>query len=447
MAETGNRLFFFLGLVTLPISGRDPQAGLAFNSSIWADDYVDVDLGGFAGVEEERMPRFKPVIDGRGKNVSIAAVAVLTTMLLLALAVLGPGCGSEPVEPGFDQATIDGMEQAVREVLNRDAIPGAIVGVWVPGRGEWTAALGLADRETGEEIVATDLMRIGSVTKSFTATLVLQLVDEGLLGLDDPLADFFPWVENAQNVTVRMLLNHTSGIVDDYQNPAFWDIASTDPLYKWQPDELLKASMEMKPGVVLGVDNNYSNANYVLLGMIVEQLTGKKLAEAMEEYIFEPLGLAGTVFPEGPEIVGQHSHSYIAVDANGEMYDMTSGIDPSITWAAGAIISTLEDMKIWAQALATGELLEEKTHEEQLQWVNVPGLEGAGVGYQYGLGILKLGNFIGHNGEFSGFQATAFYLPSRDATVVVLINSNVNPTGSQDIFLGIVSILFPNEVP
>jgi len=393
------------------------------------------------------MPRSKMVKGGRGKRFDVAVAAALTA-LLLALAVLGPACGGKIETPAsFDQATIEEMEQAVRDVLNRDAIPGAIVGVWVPGRGEWTAALGLADRETGEEIRATDLMRIGSVTKAFTATLVLQLVDEGKLGLDDPLADFFPWVENSRNVTVRMLLNHTSGIVDDYASPAFWDIASTDPLYKWQPDELIKASMGTKLGVVLGADNNYSNANYVLLGMIVEQVTGKKLAEAMEEYIFGPLGLSETVFPEGPEFPGEHSHSYVLVGEDGEFLDITSGIDPSITWAAGANISALEDMKVWTRALGTGELLMEDTREERLQWVDVPGLEGAGAGYQYGLGILKLGDFIGHNGEFSGFQASAFYLPSEDATIVVMVNSNANPTGSQDVFLAIAAILFPDEVP
>ncbi len=345
-----------------------------------------------------------------------SVAAALTAALLLALAVLGPACGGKTETPvSFDQATIDAMEQAVRDVLNKDAIPGAIVGAWVPGRGEWTAALGLADRETGEEIVTTDLMRIGSVTKSFTATLVLQLVDEGLLGLDDPLANFFPWVENSQNVTVRMLLNHTSGIIDDYQNPAFWDIASTDPLYKWQPEELVRASMATKPDVVLGADFNYSNANYLLLGMIAEQVTGKKLADAMEEYIFEPLGLADTVFPDNPEFPGEHSHSYVVLGEDGESLEMTSGIDPSMSWAAGANISTVEDMKVWTQALGTGELLTEETQEERLQWVDVPGLEGAGVGYRYGLGILKLGDFIGHNGEFSGFQASAFYLPSEEA--------------------------------
>lgn len=267
------------------------------------------------------------------------------------------------------------------------------------------------------------------------------------MGLHDPLAEYFPWVQNAPNVTVLMLLNHTSGIVDDYQNPAFWDIASSDPLYKWQPEELVKASLGTNPDAVLGEDFNYSNTNYVLLGMIVEQVTGKKLAEAMEEYIFEPLGLTSTVFPDGPEISGRHSHSYIAAGEGGELYDMTSGIDPSITWAAGAIISTLKDMRVWARALASGELLEEMTHEEQLWWVDVPGMEGAGMGYQYGLGILKLGDFVGHNGEFSAFQATMFYLPSEEAAVVVLINSSVNPTGSQDIFTRIAAILSPGKLP
>jgi D-alanyl-D-alanine carboxypeptidase len=335
----------------------------------------------------------------------------------------------------------------VSEALEKDGIPGAIVGAWVPGRGEWVTATGTADCATGEEMKEGMLMRIGSITKSFTATLILQLVDEGLLALDEALADYIPWVEHSRNITLRMLLNHTSGIVDDYQDPDFMDIASADPLYRWRPEELVRASLGSDPDAVLGEDYNYSNTNYVLLGMVVEEVTGKKLAQAMQEYIFGPLGLAATVFPAGPEIAGEHAHSYVAVDSGGELYDMTCGIDPSITWAAGAIVSTLQDMKVWAPALATGELLDERTHEEQLQRVDVPNLEGAGVGYRYGLGTLELGDFIGHNGEFSGFQASMFYLPCEEATIVVLANSNVNPTGCQDIFTRVAAILFPDQVP
>jgi len=382
----------------------------------------------------------------RQGRLCFAVVGALTVFMLLALAVLGLGCGEKSQTPAaFDQETVGRLEQAVREAMESGGIPGVIAGAWVPGRGEWVTASGLADRDTGEEIETTDLMRIGSVTKSFTGTLVLVLVDEGLVGLDDQLAEYFPWVENAQEITVRMLLNHTSGIVDDYENPAFLDVASADPLYQWDPEELVRASLGTYPEAVLGETCIYSNTNYVLLGMIVEQVTGMELAEAMEEYIFGPLDLGDTVFPYGPEIAGEHSHSYIV--AEGELYDMTSGIDPSITWAAGAIVSALDDLKVWAEALATGELLEETTHEEQLQWVEMVGAEGAGIGYEYGLGILKLGNFVGHNGEFSGFQASMFYLPSQQATIVVLFNCNANQTGTQDLFTRIAAILFPDQVP
>ncbi|MBN2028442.1 MAG: beta-lactamase family protein [Actinobacteria bacterium] len=379
----------------------------------------------------------------------VASGCILAAFLLLslmALVVVVPGCGEKAQKPAaFDGETTAQLEQAVREAMERDGIPGVVAGAWVPGRGEWMAAAGLADRDTGEEIEATDLMRIGSVTKSFTGTLVLELVDEGLVGLDDPLAEYFPWVENAQDITVRMLLGHTSGIVDDYENPAFLDIASADPLYRWDPEELVRASLGTYPEAVLGETCVYSNTNYVLLGMIVEQVTGMELAGAMEKYVFEPLGLDSTVFPPGPEIEGEHSRSYVV--AEGELYDMTSGIDPSITWAAGAIVSALEDVKVWAEALATGELLEEATHEEQLRWIEMMGAEEAGIGYEYGLGILKLGDFVGHNGEFSGFLASMFYLPSQQATIVVLLNCNANPVAAQDLFMRIAAILFPHEVP
>ena len=391
------------------------------------------------------MFRFEKREDaGAGRRGGV--LAIVLAALLLVLAASGPACGEKTPPPAaFDQETIDQLEEVLQEALEKDGIPGAIAGVWVPGRGEWVAAAGLADRETGEAMETADLMRIGSVTKSFTATLVLELVDEGLIGLDDALAGYFPWVRDAQDVTVRMLLNHTSGIVDDYSSPAFMDVASADPLYKWQPEELVRASMGVDATATLGETCIYSNTNYVLLGMIAEQASGMPLAEAMEGYIFEPLGMGDSLFPVGPEIEGEHSHSYISVE--GELYDMTSGIDPSITWGAGAIISTAYDLKEWGEALATGELLEDVTHEEQMQFVPMQGYEGAGIGYEYGLGVVKLGNFVGHNGEFSGFQASMFYLPSQQATIVAFFNCNSNPAGSQELFTRIATILFPEEVP
>lgn len=367
--------------------------------------------------------------------------------LMLALAALGPACAREASPPAFDRETVDRLEETVREVLERDAIPGAIVGAWVPGRGEWTAAVGVADRETGREIATTDLMRVGSVTKSFTATLVLALRDRGLLDLDDPVEKYLPWVPDAGEITVRMLLNHTSGLIDDYADPAFMDKASADPLYRWQPEELARASLGVDAEAVRGETSVYSNVNYVLLGMIAEGASGMEFAEALREYVLAPLGLANTFFAQGPEIAGEHSRSYIVVGEEGELYDMTSGIDPSITWAAGAVVSCLEDLRVWAEALADGRLLEETTQEQRLRWVKMEGSEDAGAGYRYGLGILELGGFVGHNGEFSGYQASVFHLPSRRATVVVLLNCNRNPTGSQDLFTRIAAILFPEEVP
>lgn len=372
----------------------------------------------------------------------------MTAVLLLALGSPAPGCGGRNgIEPAFDRETVERLEEAVREALERDGIPGALVGVWAPGRGEWAAALGTADRETGEPMRKTCRMRIGSVTKSFTATLALVLTDEGLLGLEDEIAGFFPWLENSEGITVRMLLNHTSGLTDDYRNPAFWDIASTDPLYRWEPEELARASLGADPAAAPGAECNYSNINYLLLGMIAEKVTGMRLAEAMEKHLFLPLGLADTVFPDGPEMAGEHSRSYIRLGEDGEFYDITSGIDPSITWAAGAMVSSLEDMGVWARALASGELLRESTRQERLRWVGMPGREGAGVGYEYGLGVLKIGEFVGHNGEFSGYQATVFHLPAEDASFVVLLNSSANPSGSQEVFTLIAAALFPDYVP
>jgi D-alanyl-D-alanine carboxypeptidase len=325
-------------------------------------------------------------------------------------------------------------------------VPGAVAGVWVPGEGTWTAARGLADRDAGREMRAGDLFRIGSITKTFTATVVLQLAEEGLISLDDTLEAYFPDMPHAGEITVRQLLNHTSGIWDDY-GEEFMAIAENDMLKEWGPQELLDVTLSFDPDLQPGERFHYANANYILAGMLIEQVTRNDLAVELQERIFEPLGLAHTSFAEGPQMSGDYSHGYTQEEPEADPVDITGTMDPSMVWAAGAIVSNLEDLEIWAPVLAKGELLSPRMQEERLTWVDAAPPESPGVEFRYGLGISDDGGYIGHNGMFAGYNSSMYYLPSRDATLVVLINNGTNPAYADLILIELAKVVFPDDIP
>ena len=374
----------------------------------------------------------------------------VTAFFLLLIATLSiVSCGktaTQPEQKKLSPQTMERLDKVLSKGMEVLKVPGAVAGVWVPGEGAWTAARGLADRDAGREMRTGDLFRIGSITKTFTATVVLQLVDEGQLSLDDTLDAYLPDVPHAGEITVRQLLNHTSGIWDDY-GEKFMAVAQNDMLKKWEPRELLEVTLAFDPDFKPGERFHYANANYILAGMVIEQVTGNKLAGELQKRVFEPLELAHTSFAEGPEMSGDYSHGYTQEDPAAEPVDITGTMDPSMVWAAGAIISNLEDLEVWAPALARGELLSPRMQEERLTWVDAAPPESPGVDFRYGLGVSDDGGYIGHNGMFAGYNSSMFYLPSRDATLVVLLNNGTNPAYADLILIELAKVLFPDDIP
>ncbi len=360
-------------------------------------------------------------------------VAMMVMFLLIGMSTLS--CGT----PAFDEDTRSDLDAVVEKVMKANQIPGANIGVWVPGKGDWVVARGKADMETGRAMRITDKFRIASITKTFTSTMVLQLVDEGALELDGKLAENLPEVPFSDEVTIRQLLNHTAGIVDDDENVD--DVVESNPLKKWTPMEVIEAYTGGKLGDEPGNQIRYSNAGYVILGLLIERVGGGTVNSVLQEKIAGPLGLENTYFPEGPDITGEYAHGYDGTR------DVTR-IDMSWDWTAGAMISTLDDLRTWARALAEGTLLSGKMHEAQLTLIDFPRGKGQ---IKYGLGIYYEFGFLGHDGANIGYQTDMMYLPEKDATIVILFNklsgdtSDLNAT--EKAFVGIADIVLPGSIP
>lgn len=353
-------------------------------------------------------------------------------VLLLSLAPLAAtSCGAS-----FSSQERKQMERIVRQVMKGEDIPGVIVGVWTP-EGEWVKAFGKADVETGRPMKLTDRVRIASNTKSFVATVVLQLAEEGRLSVADQLGKYVPRVPHSDEITLTQVLNMTSGIFSFTEDERFEAEFEENPLMKLTPDQEIDMALAHEPYFPPGEGYHYSDTNYEILGLVIEQVTGRRVAEEVRARVIEPLGLESTYFPETPEIPGEHPKGYVLRDGRHEDYTL---VDPSVPWAGGAMISDLRDMKRWAEALASGELLNSVSHERQMRTVPT----GTGP-TRYGLGVLEVDGFIGHTGAIFGFSSVFLRDPDRDATFVVFANKATNSSQeAPSICLELIKLLYPD---
>lgn len=371
-------------------------------------------------------------------SMSTRAIAIaLTTMLTVAACSDDPStqqsaptttATSSSAEPAkqMGDAVAQRLDAAINQAMAAVNAPGAIVGVWGPD-GSYVRAFGVADKATGAPMKTDFYHRIGSQTKTFTATGVLQLADQGKVGLDDPIAKYIDGVPQGDKITLRQLLRMQSGLFNYSESPAFQQAMFADPRTPFSPQELLGFAFA-EPNVFPPGDGFlYCNTNYILLGLVVEKVGGQPLHDYVRDHILTPLGMSHTSFPTTNAFPEPHAQGYTVQTADGKEATATDW-DPSWGWAAGAMISTLDDMHIWAPALATGKLLTPKLQAERLQTVGAPGLPPQDG---YGLGIFDLGGWIGHNGSLPGYQTVSVYLPEKQTTMVILINTDIEHQGSE----------------
>ncbi|MDQ3874115.1 MAG: beta-lactamase family protein [Actinomycetota bacterium] len=374
------------------------------------------------------------------------AVAAIVAIALMASAA----SGGERASAGrggaakFGPKDIRAFTAAVRSEMAKERIPGVSVGVWVPGRGTWVRSFGIANRGSRARMRSDLHVRIASITKSFVATVVLQLIDRGRLRLDDRLEKFVKGIPNGDDITIRQVLGMTAGIYDYTMDDGFTRRFDRNRLASWSPKQVLAIVKKHGPDFPPGERVSYSDSNYILLGLIIEKLTRRPVQRVIKDQILDRLGMKQTSFPTTPRIPSPFARGYFAGhDGKGRLRDFTA-INPNLAWTAGAMISTLRDLRLWARALATGRLLKNATHRAQLKFRQIPNPGGPYIGY--GLGTFNLDGFVGHNGAIFGFNSAMFYLPKARATFVVTLNKSTNFSGdATDIFVGIARHLFPGR--
>jgi D-alanyl-D-alanine carboxypeptidase len=278
---------------------------------------------------------------------------------------------------------------------------------------------GLAEIPTKRPMRADDRFKIASITKSYTATVVLQLVGEGKLRLSDTVEQRLPGlVPGGDGITIKQLLNHTSGIFDfEHDDALFKPYLAGNLEYFWSMRQLAKHAVAHEPLFAPGARQSYSNTNYVLAGLIVEAVTGKTIGAAMRSRIFQPLHLDSTVYPTKPGLPSPYAHGYM-VFGNHADFDITR-LSPSISPASGAIVSTADDVADFFRALLTGQLLDPNL----LQAMETPFASGPNG---YGLGLQRnttsCGVAFGHDGGVAGYGIIALSSPDGRRQAVLMVN-------------------------
>ncbi|AOW95136.1 serine hydrolase [Rhodococcus sp. WMMA185] len=385
----------------------------------------------------------------------------MTAAAAVLLLVLGAGCSNGPsstdtaavtteARPGaepnaqIDPATADAVDDAIENVMATASIPGAIVGVWGPD-GDYVRAFGVADKTLNTPMKTDFHSRIGSVTKTFTVTGVLQLVDEGLVSLDDPISMYVEGVPSGDEITLRQLARMQSGLANYTEIDEFQQAVLANLEANFTPQQLLDYAFARPATFPPGQGLEYSNTNTILLGLVVEKVSGMSLPEYLSQKITQPMNMEHTSLPVTNAFPGPHPTGYTTQTADGEEAVSTDW-NPSWGGAAGAMISTLDDLRIWAPALATGALLQPETQAQRLETVAV---QGAPSEISYGLGIFDVGGWLGHNGSIPGYQTVSVYLPERETTLVIMINTDIPYEGSSPSALlaeAITEIISPDNV-
>jgi D-alanyl-D-alanine carboxypeptidase len=368
-------------------------------------------------VASERLRRFRLIV--------VAALAGVATLATASVALAGERARALP-----------GVQRALDEVVAAGA-PGAIALVRDGDRAVRLSS-GYRNLAPKTPIHVGDRFRIGGLTKTFTATVVLQLVGEGKVALDDTVERWLPGViSNGEAISVRQLLNHTSGIFSFDQDPRVFapyleDLPNSLTLV-FDPREGVRIAAEHGPVFAPGSGLLYSNTNYLLLAMIVEAATGTSFGSELRERIFEPLRLHHTSYPSSSRINGSYIHGYFLLDES-MLLDITP-LSPTLFGAAGGIVSTAKDVARFYRALLRGRLLAPEQLEamQTIDPVATGGVPDAGFpGGGWGLGLLRetfpCGREAwGHDSEFPGYVTAAWNSKDGTRQVVVVANRVFEP--------------------
>lgn len=375
----------------------------------------------------------------------VAAAALLPATACTALDSAQPASTTTASSPAAASARLPldkaKLQKTFEGLAKQLLVPGAVVLLRTP-EGNLTFTYGVRSAGGAAPVSLEDHVRIGSITKTWTGAVILQLVQEGRMKLSDPVSKYRQDVPNGDNITIEQMLTMRSGLYNYSESYELNLALDTTPQRVWTPEELVAIALPLPVYFAPGEGFHYSNTNTVLLGLIAQKLEGKPLVEVIQDRILRPLGLTQSSFPpsDSSELPAPHPRGYMYMDnvltiassklpadliaraqAGTLMPKDCTNSNPSWAWAAGQGISTAGDLATWAEAITGGKVL---NPEMQKVWLDSPrpvDPNDAG-GALYGLALVKFGNLYGHTGELPGFNTFMGSDPVNKVTLVVWTN-------------------------
>ena len=387
----------------------------------------------------------------------IAASAAVAVFAITILAPSSPATASAPVNSlttatavaagADDDESTAALRVAMQAVVDQGAT--GVNALVDDGDDVTRVAVGLARLDPERTLRTKDQARVGSITKTVIAVIALQLAREGKLDLDDTVERWLPGlVPGGSAISLRMLLNHTSGIFNYTDDPDFFAQAFADPYRRWSPRELIDLALANPPLFPPGTSWSYSNTGYILLGLAIQKASGQSVADLVQRRVTRPLHLGSTYFANSPRFRGSYAHGYAPPGIFGDGYTDTSPWTPTWAWAAGALVSTTTDLATFYQALLSGRLLPRALLREMTTTVSP--FPGAG----YGLGILTLdtpcGTSRGHTGGIPGYVTNAYHNRAGTRSAVLVLSTEPNDAIAQafdEVVMLAVCAMFGQPVP
>jgi D-alanyl-D-alanine carboxypeptidase len=377
--------------------------------------------------------------------------AVLVALLVLPLSIARVPAQQPAAAPPT-------LQQRVQTYLDdwraAAAFPGAAVGIVLKDGSPLAVTTGVSDRAAGTPVKTDDLFMAGSTGKTFFAAVAVQLVEAGKLDLDAPISKYlgtrpwFPRLPNAKDITVRMLMTHTSGLVRYEMNPKFTADLRAQPDKAWTPDEEVAYLLDSEAPFPAGKGWDYSDTNYIVLGMILEQITGTKLYDEVRRRFLEPLALTRVVPTTSrriPGLVKGYAGPRDPLGLPDEVIDRDGVfvINPQFEWTGGGFATSPRDLARWGHELYAGRALSDKARRIMLD-AAVPARLGPET--KYGLGVIlrptsPVGPTWGHSGFFPGYQTELLHVPDLGATLAIQINTSApRSTGPRSLLRGLIDI-------
>jgi D-alanyl-D-alanine carboxypeptidase len=369
-----------------------------------------------------------------------------TVALIFLLPTTAVGVAAAQVDPNASSAIAAAVDKELAAFGGPQPVPGAVIGVWLPGKLSFARGFGYGELAARRPIALDDHFRIGSNTKTFVATVLLQLVDEKKLNLDDTIGRFNLGlaIPNENLITLRQLAEMRSGIIDAYSIPAVqkqsnaWWSSRT-------PRQWVEVAAKKPPLFPPGAKYNYSNTNWFILALVIEKVTNDTIEREIQNRILAPMALNQTSFPTTNwNMPAPYAHGY-SLNEKKQWADESAVLAPSVSWAAGAMISDMADMKRWVKAYVTGTTNGAASQRARLACLPT------GVGnLSFGLGIGCSAGWYGYTGGITGYNTGAYYMPATGATIIVLVNTQIEkpfPGVANAIFRDIAKIITPENVP